>query len=844
METNLLLKDFLQKGNQYTAVEILQKCNDENNFHIGIELGKLFVKFFPDNPIILLSLSKLAFQAKNYELCYDTLTMVKKMHIPENILGLVFKTGCDCISHIKDRYIGYNDDIVQRIVNRQENKFPLITLTITTCKRYDLFEKTMNSFLNCCLDLDRIDRWLCIDDNSSEEDREKMKKNYPFFEFYFKTYEEKGHPQSMNILRNKVTTPYVFHMEDDWKFICKRNYLSECMNVLGENEKIGQCLINKNYTETEKDFKVVGGILHRTSAGTRYYVHEYCKTQEDFDKLYKKHGFGPNSAYWKHFSFRPSLLRKYILDELGPFDEKVSHFEAEYSQRYFDAGYISAFLDDIYSLHIGRLTSERFDETKANAYVLNGEKQLGGKEEALAKKAVGFNVKTYVVNLDYRTDRWEAFKKLEEPKFLDYVRFSAIDGKKLVPNKQLQRIFEGNDYIMRQGMVGCAMSHIKLWIQLLTSSADAYCIFEDDITFVPNFRDKFLHLYNNLPADWDVCFLGHHLWKKFKTDDNFDKEVFPVVEKWNVIQSLTYSMGGTGGYLISKKGAKGLLEFINKTGMTNGIDTMQQKAADVVNVYYCKPHLIYSECWTPQSNTDTDIQHNFVSLDLGQVVSREEYPERLLKNGVFNIDEALSFKSEKERHIISLSETTHTSEAIKNFVNTEKAFPFDLTDGGKIEDFIQIVKDILESKTDEKLQKIVSDFVISNNYGIIFPHENKSDLCNIYFEKFKNLQQVILGDNKLIFLHVSRWRKTTMKVLEDFIDFLRQFNQDVVVATVNGLDSNEIISEKYRKSMCIKNLYFPEEYMNDSWDSKKIFYDQKNFRVELSDLVKKILQEL
>ena len=43
----------------------------------------------------------------------------------------------------------------------------MITFTITSCKRFDLFEKTMNSFLNCCIDIERIDKWLCVDQNTT-----------------------------------------------------------------------------------------------------------------------------------------------------------------------------------------------------------------------------------------------------------------------------------------------------------------------------------------------------------------------------------------------------------------------------------------------------------------------------------------------------------------------------------------------------------------------------------------------------------------------------------------------------------------------------------------------------
>jgi hypothetical protein len=77
-------------------------------------------------------------------------------------------------------------------------------------------------------------------------------------------------------------------------------------------------------------------------------------------------------------------------------------------------------------------------------------------------------------------------------------------------------------------------------------------------------------------------------------------------------------MGGTIGYLITKSGARKLLEYINETGMTNGIDTVQQKSADVLDVYYAYPHLVYSECFRGDNKQtlDTDIQFNYDSLTI------------------------------------------------------------------------------------------------------------------------------------------------------------------------------------------------------------------------------------
>ncbi len=610
------LRSFLKTGDIYEAYGALSACFSQKRYQVGMILSEHFLTLFPDNFQLLLERAKFAYNIQEYDLSFSICDKLLQMNLTEKLARLVLIEQKKCNDFVADRYTFYNEEKVREIMKRQKNAFPLLTFTVTTCKRLDLFEKTMNSFINCCRDLHLIDTWFCVDDNSSDEDRHKMQKLYPFFHFYFKTQDEKGHPQSMNIILNNVNTPYIFHIEDDWKFFVVRDYLTSCFDIITQSPNIGQCLINQNYIETTSDLlKIVGGVFNVTQKGIRYYLHEHCPDLESQEIFNKKYQGQPNCAYWPHFSFRPSLVRTAILNKLGKYNEKVSHFEMEYSRRYRDSGYVSAFMEGLYCIHIGRLTSERYDETKMNAYSLNNEKQFSGKEE---KK--GFSIRTFVVNLDRRQDRWEKCSKQNDIKFLQYERFSAIDGSKLVPTEQLQRIFDGNDYDMREGMVGCAMSHIKLYIDLINSKYDAYCIFEDDLEFTPNFKDKFMTVMNLLLSqekDWDICYLGHHLWKKYRTPDEYDKEATPILVKRDTKSSLQFSMGGTGGYLISKKGALALLEFINKNGMTNGIDTMQQKSANELNVYYCKPHLIYSDCWEPDANSiDTDIQTNFRSLTI------------------------------------------------------------------------------------------------------------------------------------------------------------------------------------------------------------------------------------
>lgn len=240
-----------------------------------------------------------------------------------------------------------------------------ILFTMTTCKRFDLFAQTMNSVLNCWKDLDKVDRFLCIDDNSSPEDRAKMQSLYPFFEFCWKTEEEKGHKHSMNILWDtlqRLRPKYWIHLEDDWMFFRQDTYVAKSIQCLEtyESQQIHQVLFNRHYAETLEEWCMNGG--------------EPLDKESIFLAHTKVAGIeGLNCGYWPHYSLRPSMTRVDTILALGNYESQRTFFEYEYAKRYDAKGYRSAFFNEITSLHTGKLASE---QTGINAYALNDIKQL------------------------------------------------------------------------------------------------------------------------------------------------------------------------------------------------------------------------------------------------------------------------------------------------------------------------------------------------------------------------------------------------------------------------------------------------------------------------------------
>lgn len=474
-----------------------------------------------------------------------------------------------------------------------------VLFTMTTCKRFDLFEKTMNSILNTWTDLNKVDYFFCVDDNSRQIDRTKMTKAYPFMNFYMKDSAEKGHRASMNIIYNKIKElqpTYWIHMEDDWLFFQKEAYVQKSIDFLERNESkdIHQILYNRNYAEIYDGWNINGG----QPLEPGFLLHEKS------DQIQ-----GPNCGYWPHYSFRPSMVRAQVILDLGNYDSPNTFFERDYADRYFAKGHKSAFFNTISALHTGKLTS---DKTGENAYTLNNMGQFSSSKQKTPN--------TFVINLKRRTDRKEEMEKtFDAAGFTEYEFIEAVDGSTLQATEEITRLFLGNDFGSRKGVIGCALTHCNLWKKLAADTEHTfYTVFEDDISVSNTFRECLENSLKNELTDVDILFLGYHVLEKHKEKihQRHDK---PVRTDMGIY------IGGFYSYVITKQGCNKLLNFIQTNGIRHGIDYLV-KIIPGMRCYNLQPHIVFSQ-WVqnPSSAVDSDIQKDYSSLALKTNVKEDEW---------------------------------------------------------------------------------------------------------------------------------------------------------------------------------------------------------------------------
>ena len=258
-----------------------------------------------------------------------------------------------------------------------------LTFTITTCRRRELFERTMDSFLENCLDHHLISRWICVDDGSSEEDRLEMRERYPYFEFIYKDGPEIGHAKSMNRILAEVQSKYWLHFEDDWQVVKPGNYISHAIAVLDDNDSLIQCVLNRNYAEILDNHNIVGGhLVVSQDQKTVYRIHDYINpASPEFKSLLEQNPGRLTNAYWPGFSLMPSLLRRSAFDSLGSFNPGAGHFERDMADRALKKRWLTACIDDLTMLNIGRLRIETNPDGPLNAYQLLGVDQFTNYED-------------------------------------------------------------------------------------------------------------------------------------------------------------------------------------------------------------------------------------------------------------------------------------------------------------------------------------------------------------------------------------------------------------------------------------------------------------------------------
>lgn len=196
-----------------------------------------------------------------------------------------------------------------------------ITLVLTSCGRFDLLDRTLASIGSSTLS--SLSSKIIIDDSGNASAKDYFSKYDSSWKIIINE-ENLGQPKSVDKAYSFVTTPYIFHCEDDWHFDSVP--LEECLDVLNSREDLLQVTFRQSCPHPEEDIQL-------TPSGTPYRL--------------KVSGW---RGQWYGFSYNPSVFRKAAYEEIKPYSGVL---EQNISKLYYDKGYRSASLVNKTYHHIG-----------------------------------------------------------------------------------------------------------------------------------------------------------------------------------------------------------------------------------------------------------------------------------------------------------------------------------------------------------------------------------------------------------------------------------------------------------------------------------------------------------
>jgi hypothetical protein len=216
-----------------------------------------------------------------------------------------------------------------------------VTLVITSCGRSDLLARTLKSFW--AFNTYPISETIIAEDSGLSLDGFRASVSdaastlFPHGVTWLSNKRRRGQIFSIDRAYEKVSTPFIFHCEDDWEFF-KSGFVEASLSILRRHPEILQVWI-RAHDDTN------GHPVERLS-------------QYDFDTACVDHQ-SPYETY-HGFSFNPGLRRLSDYKRLGTYGAHAGYrldgggrAEALIGRIYRDMGYRSAILADGYARHLG-----------------------------------------------------------------------------------------------------------------------------------------------------------------------------------------------------------------------------------------------------------------------------------------------------------------------------------------------------------------------------------------------------------------------------------------------------------------------------------------------------------
>ena len=220
------------------------------------------------------------------------------------------------------------------------------------------------------------------------------------------------------------------------------------------------------------------------------------------------------------------------------------------------------------------------------------------------------NPRIFVINLDRSKERWENMKDQElRLNNIKLERVSGVDGF-LLDKEELNKREMITPFCLNfcsMGMIGCWLSHLKVWKKVVDENLPYAIVLEDDTIFPENYSNKINGLLPLIPENADIVLLGCSVGGRDDASLNLVEQSFSLFYKPRDYASINQEIiipkmfVGSYAYLITQQGARKCIKEMGKANYHIDHDISKNKK---LNLYAVRKQNEWFKTFS-SSNTST-----------------------------------------------------------------------------------------------------------------------------------------------------------------------------------------------------------------------------------------------
>ena len=154
----------------------------------------------------------------------------------------------------------YPETLVRNLIGRPRNVD--VTVSMIAAPDWPTTAATLDSFLHCCIDATKVERFLVFDHGQTPGDRGILRQRYEFLEFV-------ECAEGVE-LRDHIRGRYWLDLDQGWRYFAPENYITRLTAILDAEPEVFQVGINLADATTLSGVSAPETSVHRTPDGGRY----------------------------------------------------------------------------------------------------------------------------------------------------------------------------------------------------------------------------------------------------------------------------------------------------------------------------------------------------------------------------------------------------------------------------------------------------------------------------------------------------------------------------------------------------------------------------------------------